>query len=144
MYFKVFMSIILFLFFTQVHASTEISWSKIDACNYTKNKSDKFLGDINHISKVLSKKHRSASKYTDLEKNLTALFAPHPGAISLDVFKKAAACNAKMRISLVQLSTSQTIIKHKPLDWLGCYQASFLKEHPIVVAAKKLDSCMKK
>mgnify|MGYP000005818076 CR=1 FL=1 len=141
---KVFLSILMFLFFVQAHASVEVSWGEIDTCNYRKNNNDAFLGDVNHISKELSEKHRSASKYTNLEKTLAALFAPHPGAISLDIFKKTAACSAKMRVSLLQLRTSQTTIKHEPLDWVGCYEESFLQDHPILVAVKKLDSCMKK
>lgn len=122
-------------FFTciEANASTETSWGRIEACIYEKNKSQELLNDVNYISKELANKHSSGSSdYSELDKILTALFAPHPGPISEDGFKKTRTCSAQMRISLIKQSASH--IKDNNNDWLICYQKSFSEDHAVIKA----------
>lgn len=130
-----------FVVYMDASASTEVSWARIGACDYEKNKTEKLLEDINYISKILANKHRSGSlDYSDLDKILTAIFAPHPKPLSEDVFSKVGVCSARMRVSLIKRSASHA--KGNNNDWVACYQKLFPEGHDVIRAVKRLDYCM--
>lgn len=133
-----------FLFFClNASASIELSWNRIEACTYPEDKTEKFLNDFNNISEILEDKHINKSDYTNLEKTLTYLIAPHPGPISMEMFRNVAGCSAKMRIVLIQSAASHVSkSERKDFGWMACYQAQFPKDHAVRVAAIKLQSCM--
>ena len=130
-----------FVVYIDASASTEVSWARIEACNYEKNKTEKLLEDINYISKTLAQKHGSGSlDYSDLDKILTAIFAPHPKPLSEDVFSEVGVCSARMRVSLIKWSASHA--KGNNNDWVACYQKLFPEGHDVIRAVKQLDYCM--